>query len=99
MKTTFLQQIIERNQAVERLKNFTFMQKLTLRFAVVSFIDYGFARIGVRIMRMVLAEPTTKIRFSHKRNLCNANSSSMGRNLVVFIYRFSGPSILPCHFS
>jgi hypothetical protein len=69
------------------------MQKLTLRFAVVSFIYYGFAKIEGMIMRMELAEPTTKIRFSPKRNICNANSSSMGRNLVVFIYRFSGPSI------
>jgi hypothetical protein len=39
------------------------MQKLTLRFAVVSFIYYGFAVIEGMIMRMVLVEPTTMIPF------------------------------------
>ena len=63
MKNTFLKQIIEGNQAVERLKNLTFMQKLTLRFVVVSLIYYGFAAIEGMIMRMVLAEPTTLAQF------------------------------------
>lgn len=54
----FINNLINGNETTGKLNKLTPMQKLTLRFVVVSLIYYGFAVIEGMIMRMFLAEPT-----------------------------------------
>lgn len=52
-----LDTLINGNEVNGRLSGLTPLQKLTLRFAVVSLIYYGFAVIEGMIMRLILASP------------------------------------------
>lgn len=51
--------LINGNEVNDRLKGLTPLQKLTLRFVVVSLIYYGFAVIESMIMRLILASPNS----------------------------------------
>lgn len=66
--STFINTLIEGNRVGDKLKQATPLQKLTLRFAVVSLIYYGFAVIEGMLMRMVEAQPEamTKIIPEHQ---------------------------------